>query len=1327
MSISAVSNRWLNRLYKVLAILLVLFAVLISAFRLFLPYVHHFQQDFQYYLNETYDSNVTIGSLNMEWATGGPTLVVKNVNVLDTATANVFVARMELSIDFWGSLRHQKLITQDITLAGAQVVFDKALLVQQDKTEDDRSLITNISNVFFTQINRFSLTKSKITLQDESKERTFVIDQLSWVNSDNHHRATGSMLIDGLTANNIKFNLDASGKDLRDLSGQLYFEANKLNVTPWLGSIFAIENEKTSSSVNFSAWYTLNKGKANKLQIALGDNEVSWMFKNQLQSLRLDKGNILVENFDDATNRVTTTTPLIFYTNNQAWQPLTVHNKRTATGYLTHISSLELFGLANLYPLFSGHPESQKLLNNLAPVGQISDVYLLKNGDDIKAHARFSEATSFFSQGIPGVENVSGELSFNKQHLNIALLAENGQLNFEKHFLYPIPYQSIVAQVDVDFTTTDLSLKVSHIELKSEQLHATAELEIKSLENEALHMALLANVHRGDLKFAHYYYPHLLMGEDLVNYLNLAIIEGKVEQAKVIFNGPLNKFPFNNDNDNGIFVVDAELTESKFQFDPNWPVINDFAAHLNFTSNSMLITSRGGDLTGLNVSGVKVAIDDLASEQILTVDANFKDTQPIAISNLMNNSPMIDTVGEVLNQLQVTQNISGSFALNLPLNDLDSVVASGKVEFNNNQATLQTPSMNFTEVNGELTYENDVINTEGLTLNWRGMPLALKVVANYNNPEYYQTFINLQAQWPESLWKKELPKSLENYGNGQLDWQGDLILKKHHQGGVSYDLLMDSTFEKLAFELPTPYKKSVGETLNVAVHISGQETSSIFDVQLGDELGFYGELNHKKVQFTKAHLVLGVENLLVPSEGFHITTNLAEASVDEWRYLVLNILDSIEEVSGDIQDESLVILTAPKQVSGEIGKLDVLGQSLTEVSFNLLNQDQWWLLDLQAKEARTKAKFYPDWLQEGIDIDAKFIHLAQDQALENNSDNEVTTEIQELALAINEVKAASILENDVLFANIPPIRAKCGSCTFGKFDFGEVEFSIERSAIDTVKINKFTAQRGNTKLRFNGNWQHNENISQTRLMGELKAKHFDSEIEKLGYPSTIKDSALDLKYGLNWIGSPLDFKLENFNGTSRLELSDGYLAEVPDQARAFSLLSLQSLVRKLKFDFRDIFSDGMFYDSIKGDFEIKHGLIYTDNTFMKGAAGDLSIKGNTNLSDEVLDYKMSYKPNITSSLPAIAWIATSNPLMLIGALALDGVITSKVVSEYKIEVTGPIEKPIVKIVDKKTQNIKVGRSTPPEIIETLPEETIFPAETLKSSGINIKKEMNEDG
>jgi uncharacterized protein (TIGR02099 family) len=1325
MSISAVSNRWLNRLYKVLAILLVLFAVLISAFRLSLPYANHFKQDFQSYLNETYDSDVVIGSLSMEWGADGPTIIFGHVNILDTETANVFVPAMQITVDFWGSLQHQNLVTKNIILVGSKVFFDKTLLAQEDKTSTDSSLTDKVSDVFFQQISRFSLTNSKITIQDNSKRRTFIVDQLSWVNNENHHRATGNMLIDGLTSNNIKFNLDASGKNLRDLSGQLYFEANKLNVTPWLDTILAIENEKTYSSINFSAWYTLNKGKANKLQIALGNNEVSWISKGELQSLRIDEGNILVENIDDITNITTTTTPLKVYTNNKAWEPLIIRTQRTKDGLLTHISSLELFGLADIYPLFSGHPESQELLKGLAPVGQVNDIYLLRNDADVKAHALFSNVTSSFSQGIPGIENVSGQLSFTQKHLIIQFLAENGQLDFDKHFIYPIPYQSIAAQVDVDFTSADLSIKVNQIEMISEQLHVTADVGIKAKENEAVKMALVANVHQGNAKFVNYYYPHLLMGQDLVEYLNSAIIDGKIEQAQVLFNGPLDEFPFHDKN--GVFVVDAQLTDSKFQFDPNWPMINDFDANLHFTSNTMLITGLAGELKGLDVSGVKVAIDDLASEQVLTVAANFKDTKPSSISDLMNNSPMVSTVGETLNQLRITQNISGSFSLNLPLNDLDSVVASGKVKFENNQLALKTPSMKFTEVNGELTYKNDVINTSGLTLNWREMPLKLKVIANNNNKKHYQTLINLQAKWPEESWKKELPESLEKYGSGQLDWQGDLTLKMHHQGGVSYELLMDSAFENLIFELPVPYKKASGEVRNLTVHVSGEETSSIFNAQIGKELNFYGELDHKKIEFTKAHLLLGAEDMLLPTEGFHITTNLESASVTEWKSLVFDILDGIEEAPSNTEEDSVAILSAPKVIQGKIANLDVLGQNLTDVSFNLSDKEQWWLLDLQAKEARTKAKIYPDWHQQGIDIDADFIHLAQEKAVKKNNDEEESSEEDKPLIEVADVEEKSTLDNDVLFANIPPIRAKCASCIFGKFDLGEIEFSLERTDIDKLKIDKFTAKRGKTELTFKGNWQHNENVSKTTVTGKLDAKNFDQEIENLGYPSTIKDSELDLYFGVNWVGSPLDFKLKNFNGTSKIELSDGYLAEVPDQARAFSILSLQSLVRKLKFDFRDIFSDGMFYDSIKGDFEIKHGLIYTDNTFMKGAAGDLSIKGNTDLSEEVLDYKMSYKPNITSSLPAIAWIATLNPLVLIGAVALDGVITSKVVSEYKIEVTGPIDEPIVKIVDKKTQNIKVGRSTPPEVIDVLPEETITPEVMLENNDIKKHKEIEKDG
>ena len=64
---------------------------------------------------------------------------------------------------------------------------------------------------------------------------------------------------------------------------------------------------------------------------------------------------------------------------------------------------------------------------------------------------------------------------------------------------------------------------------------------------------------------------------------------------------------------------------------------------------------------------------------------------------------------------------------------------------------------------------------------------------------------------------------------------------------------------------------------------------------------------------------------------------------------------------------------------------------------------------------------------------------------------------------------------------------------------------------------------------------------------------------------------------------------------------------------------------------------------------------------MEGAAGDLTVKGNTNLNTKKLDYKMSYKPKYSSSLPAIAWIATLHPVTFLAGVALDGMITSQVV------------------------------------------------------------------
>jgi len=137
-------------------------------------------------------------------------------------------------------------------------------------------------------------------------------------------------------------------------------------------------------------------------------------------------------------------------------------------------------------------------------------------------------------------------------------------------------------------------------------------------------------------------------------------------------------------------------------------------------------------------------------------------------------------------------------------------------------------------------------------------------------------------------------------------------------------------------------------------------------------------------------------------------------------------------------------------------------------------------------------------------------------------------------------------------------------------------------------------------------------------------------------------------------------------------------------------------VRKLTLDFRDIFSDGMFYSSITGDYQLKQGMLTTDNTKMNGAAGNLFMTGHTNLITGDLDYAMSYKPELTSSLPVLAWIATLNPVTFLAGVAIDQVIKSQVVYEFNFKLTGTVDNPDFKEVNRKSKDISVGSTVPTE-------------------------------
>lgn len=1341
MSVSTVLNRWLKRLYKLLAILLVAFAVLISTLRLFLPYAHNYRQDVEDYLNNSYNSNISIGSLSMGWSKTGPTLITQDLALLSSDASKIFIDSLEVEVDFWRSIRSGQWVTQDFVISGAELVFEQGSIessAEQAGSDEsnDNNLIDTISSILLEQISRFSIRDSHLLYYAATGVRAFTINELFWVNENERHRANGTVIVDGLSSNNLKVLLDFQGPKFHKLTGQAYLEANEIDITPWLGRVLAIKDSNTHSAINFNAWLTVDSGRPETLQLALGDNEITWQHHNKVQSFEIIGGDIEFKSIDEQVFDIATSALTIKRNGAQTNKVslLANVNGNNINGY---INALELASFEGISPLIFNDVGIVNLLLDLDAVGRVEDIHFRSGPNDLAVTANFDQITSHFSQGIPGIDNVSGDLVYSNKQLKITLNALDGALDFGQHFKYPIPYTQLSSVINATFSPSGWQLTAENLSFNSPQIQLNADLTVERLDEQPTTMALLATVNRGDAKYAEYFYPHLLMGNDLVNYLNSAIVSGNMNQALVLFNGPLERFPFNQNE--GIFVVDAELSESTFKFDAQWPAIKNFAANLNFTNNSMLITGREGTLSGIDVVGVEAAIADLSEGQTLTVDASFAKTSAKDVFQLMNDSPMQDTVGATLAQVIVKKPINGEFSLILPLNNPDAVIAKGHVDFHNNTVALQAPRMDFNHVNGRLNYQNDEITVSGISLDWRGMPLTLNVLAK-QKPEHYNVSIDTIAQWQEAQWQAQLPEDLIKYAQGELSWKGLLSLNITDEK-FTYDYQINSTLSDINVALPAPFSKAADDNVNVNIHAYGNDIKSTINADIGDNIDFYGLLDHQQTRFSLAHLVLGKPQLWLPTEGFHITADVENANYAHWQPLVLDIITAVEAQAIDtaqIDASANSVLSAPNKVHGNITNLEVYGQSFQQVSFDFMPKANWWLLNVNAKELRASAKFYPDWHLQGIDVNADFIHIPEPgqenklnvpvKAKENTASEIMAPKLSSNTNTIGNISAnaakpieplnettlvqatehtPAIIDhvgNAELFAAIPPLKVNCASCIYGQYDFGEVSFTLEREQQQSLIMKKFTAKRGKNNIAFDARWQLQGEKSSTSIIGSLFANNVDLEVESLGYASIIKDSGVKVDYDLVWQGGPHDFAVANFNGKLSTAFDDGYLADVDDKGvRILSFLSLQSLVRKLSFDFRDIFSDGMFYRELKGDFTVKDGVAYTDNVLMKGTAGDLTIIGNTNLNNGELDYRMSYKPNLTSSLPVLAWIATLNPVTFLAGMALDEVITSTVIAEINFEVTGNLDEPQFKQVSRKNQNISVGRSSPPKIVENATE------------------------
>jgi uncharacterized protein YhdP len=139
---------------------------------------------------------------------------------------------------------------------------------------------------------------------------------------------------------------------------------------------------------------------------------------------------------------------------------------------------------------------------------------------------------------------------------------------------------------------------------------------------------------------------------------------------------------------------------------------------------------------------------------------------------------------------------------------------------------------------------------------------------------------------------------------------------------------------------------------------------------------------------------------------------------------------------------------------------------------------------------------------------------------------------------------------------------------------------------------------------------------------------------------------------LRWPGGIDGKVLERATGEVAIELDRGQVRDIePGAGRMLGLLSVVELPRRLALDFRDVTDEGLAFDTVRGDFQLREGSAYTDNLLLKGPALSVGLAGRTGLVAEDYDQVLVVSGNPSGPL-AVAGALAGGPVLGAGVLVL---------------------------------------------------------------------------
>lgn len=1277
----------------VLAAFIIIAAIFVSMAYLLSPVLEKHRGEIETWASELLAKPVTIQKVQLSWYQYYPEVSLNGVTIFDTQKKSPLLEIKKIRIFFsiLSSVWQRKPVINGIMIDGTEInirqAANKEISVQGFTTlgELNNRPLTNETKL--TDITAWLFNYSHLILKNidvqyngfAGQKRFVTLSYLKLENTNDHHQVSAKVILHQEIPVEVIANTEWFGNEVDPIKikANIYFYVTGFSLSQWMQGYTWNNWTVTQGMVSAKIWALWDQGTFQKIQntfqiyaldlysktdkkhhlIKRLSGNLGWKRENNTQ---IFAGNDILIDFASHLWPVTN-----FYVemqqNNGNWL---LH--KINIGYLdlkdvqSFLFSSPKIGLPdNLYKALSGLSlnGSLKSINFVFPaLAQTNELEWMKSN----IHASFNHLSFSPWRQFPSANNLNGDINWNNGKGEIVLNSKQTTFQYDTVFANPLYFEQLTANLEVQQNTNqEWFINVTSLQLLNKNLSANAIGTITLPLAKSPLINLDAHFTMPKANQITQYLPLKIFDKELVKWLRKAFLSGEITSGNAVLRGALYDFPF--DQGNGTFLISGTVNNVDFHFAPGWPTIKNINGKLTFSGRQMLAEVDQAHIFNIPITNVTGNIPYLGDvkPQVLEIKSNTLNFDFMDGLKFIHNSPLNTSIGKMFEDLELHGPVTLNLSLQVPLKHAEKTALQGNLFFKEAEMDLLPWNLAINHVNGMLHFTENSIDAKNIVGQLFNKPLQLDLatLSKQNNASTIQaSFItNISSADLENWLKVPFSKVI----NGAADIKGtiDLSLK------TPILIHLQSKLMGMAVNLPNRFAKAMQDERDVIVEIIAQAKEALkLQLKYADLFSAAIILNQKNHQFQllAADLYMGNGMATWPKDnGLYIT--------GDFETLDWDTIKSYVEQGSSVDFSNIITL---RGIDIFAKAIHFAGLNLQQVRLKINPIANKWDINIDSPDINGQLEVPKRWTaSESLKAQFKKFNI-----------NASLTSKTKLDIKVKSLPAISFLADNFTYNNMP---------------FGQVYFKTTPS-LNGLKISDLHIVSSSFDLQGAGSWTQTGNAYTTHLQGNAKSPQVSAFLNGLGLDvRNFISSNGNIAFNLSWNDAPYSPTLASLNGNASIQLGPGRIVDIGqeggakmDLGRMLSIFSLQTIPRRLSFDFSDVFQKGYSFDSVQGDLNLQNGDAYTKNFYFNGPVARVGINGRIGLKNKDYNFTLIVTPYVTSSIPIAATLITGNPLIGLAAFGVNTVLSqgvSKVITYY-YAVTGPWSNPTWKSVSFSQQN-----------------------------------------